>query len=216
LSQILDQNATRVVIADDHHAVREVLRNFLNKAPGIVVVGEASDGWETLQYVSQLSPDVLLLDIEMPGLNGIDVARQIKTNRLDARVLALSAYDDQEYVLELLNCGAYGYLIKGESPARIVEAVRGVARNENGWFSPQIAEKLDRIKKQPFERSTITFRELEIIRLLASGRADQEIAILVGIPLGDLEARLTNIFDKMGLNCRQDVIQVARQEGWAK
>jgi DNA-binding NarL/FixJ family response regulator len=136
---------TRVVLAEDHERVRHGIRSLLEKTSDIEVVGEANNGLDAIRLVKELEPDVLLLDVEMPGLNGIEVARRLKSQGLSTRILVLSAYDDQEYILELLDHEVSGYLIKGEAPEHIVEAVRGVARDENGWVSPQVAMKLEKI-----------------------------------------------------------------------
>jgi DNA-binding NarL/FixJ family response regulator len=135
---------TRVVLAEDNENMRRGIRKLLTKAEDIEVVGEARNGLETLDLVSQLLPDVLLLDVEMPQLDGIEVARRLKEGRYRTPILVLSAYDDQEYIQEMLGNGASGYLIKDEAPERIIEAVRGVAQGKNGWVSPQVADKLKR------------------------------------------------------------------------
>ena len=136
------QTATRVVLAEDNEIIRRGIRNLLTKARDIEVVGEAKTGVEALHLVDELLPDVLLLDVEMPLLNGIEVARQMKKGGRITRILVLSAYDDREYIQEMLANGAAGYLIKDEAPKRIIEAVLGVARGETGWVSPRVEAKL--------------------------------------------------------------------------
>jgi DNA-binding NarL/FixJ family response regulator len=118
----------RVVLADDHPIVRSGIRNLIEKANDIEVVGEANDGTQALRLVQELAPDVLLLDMEMPGLTGTEVARRLKGALPPVYILALSAYDDKQYILGLLSSGAAGYLTKEEVPEAIVEAVRGVSR----------------------------------------------------------------------------------------
>ncbi len=132
----------RVALAEDNAGVRAGIRKLLSKARDIRVIGEASNGDGALQVVNDLEPDVLLLDVELPLLSGIDVAREIKRTGKKTRVLVLSAYDDQEYIREMLFNGASGYLIKDEAPDRILAAVRGVAQGNTDWISPKVHEKL--------------------------------------------------------------------------
>jgi len=132
----------RVVLADDNEIIRAGIKNLLNKAQDIEVVGEAINGAETLRLVKALLPDVLLLDIEMPVLNGIEVTRQLKKRELSTPILILSAYTNREYIREVLANGVSGYLIKDEAPDQIIAAVRGIARGERGWVSPQVKAKL--------------------------------------------------------------------------
>jgi DNA-binding NarL/FixJ family response regulator len=131
-------NVTRILLAEDNEVVRKGIKRLLNNAADIEVVGEAEDGIETLQLVDQLLPDILMLDVEMPKLNGIEVARRLKRRKQKPRILVLSAYDDPGYIREMLGIGAAGYLIKDEAPERILEAVRGVAQGQVGWVSPQV------------------------------------------------------------------------------
>ena len=126
---------TRVVLADDHVVVRSCIREILQKAPGIEVVGEASNGVEAIHIVNHLAPDILLLDMEMPVLNGVEVARELNATQSPVHILALSAYDDPQYILELFANGASGYLTKDEAPERILDAIRCVSAGETGWVS---------------------------------------------------------------------------------
>ena len=129
-------------MADDNDAVRRGIRRFLNEAQDITVVGEARDGLEALALVEELQPDVLLLDVEMPQLTGIEVARRLAREQKKPYILVLSAYDDQQYIVEMLANGASGYLLKDDAPTRIVEAVHAVALGETGWTSPRRIQKL--------------------------------------------------------------------------
>jgi len=137
---------TRVVLADDHDVVRQGLKRLLDRVPEIEVVGEARDGVQALQSVEDLQPDVLLLDIEMPRMDGIEVARRLQESKIQVRILILSAYDDHEYIQALLEIGVSGYLVKGDAPNKIVEAVRGVAKGQEGWVSPQIRKKIEKLQ----------------------------------------------------------------------
>jgi DNA-binding NarL/FixJ family response regulator len=133
---------TRVVLADDHPALRLGIRMILGRAPDINVVGEASDGVQTLHLVEDLAPDVLLLDMEMPGLTGVEVAQRLKAAGSSVRILALSSYDDKQYILGLLVNGVLGYLLKEEAPEKIIAAVRGVARGERHWVSQRVVAQM--------------------------------------------------------------------------
>jgi DNA-binding NarL/FixJ family response regulator len=128
---------TRVVLAEDNEAVRQGIRRLLNKAPDITVVGEATDGLEALKMVHELGPDILLLDVEMPHLSGIEVARRLRKERKRPMILVLSAYDDPQYKVAMLAHGASAYLLKDEAPAQIVEAVRGLTRGKTGLTTPR-------------------------------------------------------------------------------
>jgi DNA-binding NarL/FixJ family response regulator len=134
----------RVVIADDHAIMRVGIRNILSRSNEIVVIGEASNGQEAIDLVQELAPDVLVLDMEMPIMDGVEVARRLQAENSPVRILVLSAYDDRQYILEMLNMGAAGYLIKDEAPEVIVDAVQGVARGEKGWISRKAAVRVQR------------------------------------------------------------------------
>lgn len=132
----------RVILADDHVVVRIGIRNLLSRSPDITVVGEASNGLEAIQLVDELEPDVLLLDMEMPIMDGVEVARQLRKKKSPVHVLALSAYNDKQYILSMFDQGAAGYLTKDEAPENIIEAVRGVAAGQQGWMSRKVAARL--------------------------------------------------------------------------
>jgi len=206
----------RVVLADDHPLVREGLRNLFEKAVDIEVVGEAGDGAEALRLVEELAPDVLMLDMEMPGLTGVDVARQLQMDRSTVCVLALSGHDDKEYIKGLLASGAAGYLTKGELPETIIEAVRGVARGERGWVSRQIAAQMAAwTQEETSKGTTLTERETQVLRLVVEGKTNQEIGRALGISEKTVEKHLDSIFTKLGVNSRVEAAVRAVRDGLA-
>jgi len=138
---------TRVVLAEDNEIVRTGIRRLLNVAQDIEVIGEARDGVEAIRLVEELSPDILLLDVEMPRLNGIEVAHQVRQMDSPTQVLVLSAYDDLEYIQAMLDNGVAGYLIKDEAPYRIIQAILRIAQGQTGWISPQVEAKIQKYKK---------------------------------------------------------------------
>ena len=136
----------RVMLAEDNEVIRTGIRRLLNKAPDIQVVGEVGNGLEAIRLIDHIHPDVLLLDIEMPVLNGIEVAGQLRKNNNDLPILVLSAYTNLEYIRSMLDNGVSGYLVKDEAPEQIVAAVREVAGGQTGWVSPQVKAKLDKYR----------------------------------------------------------------------
>ena len=136
----------RVMLAEDNEVIRTGIRRLLNKAPDIQVVGEVGNGLEAIRLIDHIHPDVLLLDIEMPVLNGIEVAGQLRKNNNDIPILVLSAYTNLEYIRSMLDNGVSGYLVKDEAPEQIVAAVREVAGGQTGWVSPQVKAKLDKYR----------------------------------------------------------------------
>jgi two-component system, NarL family, response regulator LiaR len=213
-SGMTKQTATRVVLADDHDVVRQGLKRLLDRVPEIEVVGEASNGVEALNSVKDLQPDVLLLDIEMPVMDGIEVARKLHEENASVRILVLSAYDDREYIRSLLEIGVSGYLVKGEAIGKIVEAVRGVAQDQKGWVSPQIRKKLEKMQSQSLKQHALSYRDLEILRMMKSGKTDGVIAQQLGIRDGDYERTVETLFQKIGASSREEAVALSNREGW--
>lgn len=191
----------RIIIADDHAVMRATLRDLLTVAPDITVVGEAMNGIEALHFTKMLRPDILLLDMEMPGLRGPDVARQLQAINTSTRILVLSAYEDRHYIQSLLDFGATGYLLKGENPKRILEAIRGVARGETGWFSPAVARQMQQTAGQESELSLVKW-EKEILKLVVEGQTNQEISQRLDLPENMVQTYLETLFAKLGVNSR--------------
>jgi len=204
---------TRVLLVDDHPVVRNGIRNMLDKAVGIEVIGEASDGEEALRLAIELEPDVMLLDMELPGLPGNEVAEKLLDTGSTTRILALSAYDDKHYIQELLSNGASGYLVKDEIPDTIIEAIRGVARGEDGWVSRKVAARMSTWMKEE-EETPLTSREVQVLRGVVSGKTNQEIAQDLNISEKTVEKHLDGIFSKLEVTSRTEAAVHAVREGW--
>lgn len=193
----------RVLLADDHPVVRNGIQKMLARDPEIEVVGQACRGEEAIELVEKLSPDVLLLDMEMPGMNGVLVTQQVRRRFPATYVLALSGYDDRAYVMETLQNGASGYLIKDEDIETIVAAVKGVARGETGWLSRRISALITAwMRREDPTSQSLTQRELEVLRLVVAGRTNQRIDVELHISEKTIEKYLESILRKLGVNSR--------------
>ncbi len=206
--------ATKVLLVDDHPVIRKGIRDLLEETTDIEVVGETSQGAEALVLAEQLSPDVMLLDMELPDMTGNDVVRRLKARSLPVMVLALSAYDDKGYIMESIANGAAGYLLKDEVPEYIVEAIRGVARGERGWISRQVAGRLsDWMQQNQDETRQLTPRESEVLRFVVDGKTNLEIAYALGISDKTVEKHLDGIFTKLGVASRVEAAVRALRDG---
>lgn len=204
----------RVLIADDHPIVCQGIRNLLGPAEGITVVGEAKNGVETLQMIEKLRPDVVLLDMELPDISGVEVVKKVIEAKLSVRILGLSSHDDRQYISELLALGTAGYLIKDEVPDAIIEAVRGVARGETGWISRKVAVKLTQILQNKEDYKDFTPREMDVLRLVVEGKTNAEIGLALGISEKTVEKHLEAIFRKMGVASRVEAAVMAVRENY--
>lgn len=200
----------RVLIADDHPIVCKGIHNLLEPAVGITVVGEAHSGAEALELIRSLRPDVVLLDVELTDMSGIDVIKQLNDAQISVRILGLSSYDDREFISQLLSLGASGYLLKDEIPEQIIEAVRGVARGETGWVSRKVAAKLSQIlQKDQDGVADLTRREMDVLRLVVEAKTNGEIGMLLGISEKTVEKHLDTIFRKLGVASRVEAAVLA-------
>jgi DNA-binding NarL/FixJ family response regulator len=207
----------RILLADDHPVVRTGIRKILEKEADMQVVAEANNGEEVLQLVKQIKPDVILLDMEMPGKKGHEVVQELKKEKLAGCVLVLSAHAEKTYIQALQNAGAAGYLTKDEVPHTIVEAVRGVARGEPGWISRKVAAQLtDMINDDRPKDTDLTVREMEVLEGVASAKTTREIAYNLGISEKTVEKHLESIFTKLGINSRVEAAVMAVRKGWVK
>lgn len=202
----------QVLIADDHPVVRSGIRDELAKHADLSVVGEATDGDQTLALSRRLKPDVLLLDIEMPGLRAVQVVRELRQLKDRPKVLVLSAYGDVEYVLEMLRAGVDGYMLKDEDPMRIIEGIRAVIQDQT-WLSGEIEEKIRRGSIDRIFEPSLTPREDEVLRLMARGSSNGEIAEKLTIAEGTVKNHVSNLYTKLGVNSRAQAVAWAWLHG---
>lgn len=208
----------KVLIADDHTIVRSGLRLLLESEPDIEVVGEALDGYEALDLVGKYHPDVVLMDIAMPGMDGFEATKQIKTKWPEINVLVLTMHRSEEYFFEMLKSGASGYLLKGAETIDLINAVRVVWKGEV-FLYPTMAQKLvkdylDYVRWNEERGPSLSPREKEIIQLLGEGYSTKEIAEKLVVSPSTIHSHRSNILTKLGFNNQRELIQFARQRGF--
>jgi len=210
----------RIVIADDHAVVRQGTRSLLEREKDMEVVGEAGDGEEAVKIIDQLQPDVAIIDIAMPKLNGVEVTKQIKPRHPSTAVLILSAYDDDEYIFALLEAGAAGYLLKDVDSVEVVNAVRAVFAGES-VLHPVIARKVIGRFRPPAAQAgkekpaiELSEREMEVLKLAARGMSNSDIANDLFINVRTVQGHLSSIFNKLGVGSRTEAIFQAVKKGW--
>ena len=210
----------KILIADDHAFVREGTRRILEQEPDLEVVAEAGDGEEAVRLASDLKPDVAIIDVAMPKLDGIEATRRIKALCPAVAVLVLSAYDDDQFVFGLLEAGAAGYLLKSVRGHEIVDAIRAVDAGES-VLHPSVARKvLNRFasvssraqRKKPLE--LLTDREMEVMRLVTKGLSNKGIADGLCLSVRTVQGHLANIFNKLRVSSRTEAVVHALKEGW--
>jgi len=211
--------AIRVVIADDHAIVRQGIRQVLDGSEGIQVVGEAADGIEAFSRAQELVPDVVVLDVSMPGESGLDVAKRLKRAQPATRVLMLSVYDNTEFVLEAVRAGADGYLLKDSSPSELRGAIRKVVAGESA-FSAAAARQLstalreEEEKREKAERiASLTPREVDVLRHVVAGRTNKETAAALGISHRTVETHRENILKKLGVRSVAELTRLTIEMG---
>jgi NarL family two-component system response regulator LiaR len=202
----------RVLLADDHPVVRQGLRTFLELQEDMVVVGEAGSGEDAVAQAEELRPDVLLLDLVMPGLDGIEAARQIRERSPETRVIVLTSYADDDNVFPAIRAGAAGYLLKDVEPQELAEGVRRVQRGE-ALLHPAIAARVMREVAEPSGgRDELTAREVEVLRLVARGLQNKQIAHELSISERTVKAHVASILAKLGLADRTQAAVYAVRE----
>jgi two-component system, NarL family, response regulator NreC len=211
-------NRVRVLLADDHGVVRKGLRFLLTQDPDIEVIGEAEDGREAVRLASETQPNVVIMDIAMPQLNGLDAATQICKGNPRIGVIFLSMYSDEEFLIRALSSGAKGYLLKDSAEPDIVRAVHAVADGKT-FFSPVIAHTLledymRRLQQEGLQDryETLTDREREVLQLLAEGRSNKEVASVLHLSVHTVDTHRTNFMQKLGLHNTAEIVIYAMRK----
>lgn len=209
----------RVLVADDHAIVREGVRMILARENDIEVVGEAGDGQQALEQVGKLRPQVVIMDISMPAMGGIEATQRIRAQYADVQVLALTMHEDETYVFQLLRAGAAGYVLKRAAAQDLVQAVRAAARGE-AFLYPSVARKVveDYLRRveagEERERyDGLTSREKEILTLIAQGLSNQQIAGQLYISIKTVQTHRAHILEKLGLHDRTELVRYAIRKG---
>ena len=204
----------RILLADDHPVVRSGIRSLLGLAADMSIIAEASSGLEVVSLVRETQPDVLLLDMQLPGVSGVEIARQLKAIKSPVRVLGFSAHADAQFVRTLIQNGAAGYLLKEDAPELLIEAVRSVAQGETGWYSRRAAAHMSTWLTQADKQSQpLTARELDVLALLVTGKSNQEIATALTISEKTVEKHLHSLFVKFDATSRVEAAVYAVQQG---
>ncbi|HSQ17271.1 MAG TPA: response regulator transcription factor, partial [Anaerolineales bacterium] len=201
----------RIIIADDHPVVRDGLCGMLESQPDFEVVGEAADGEATLRLANELLPDLILMDLRMPVVDGASATRQIKSRQPGGRILVLTTYDSDADILPAIEAGATGYLLKDTSREELYHAIRAAASGEP-FFAPSVARRLIRRIRSPDEEK-LSSRELEVLGLVAGGASNNDIASRLHISQATVKSHLIHIFGKLGVSDRTAAVTVALQRG---
>jgi DNA-binding NarL/FixJ family response regulator len=208
----------KILLADDHEIMREGLKSLLEKQSDITVIGQAEDGRTTVKLTRELSPDIVIMDISMPDMNGIEATRQIVSRDSRIKVIALSVHSDKRFVIEMLHAGASAYLLKDCAFNELVNAVRAVTANHS-YLSPEIADVMIKdythiLAKKPLTAfSILTAREREVLQLLAEGKTTKDIAARLNVSVKTIETYRHQIMDKLHVHSLADLTKYAIKEG---
>ncbi len=207
----------RILIADDHGVIRAGLQALLDAEPDMQVVGEAATGEDVIRLADRLTPEIVLMDISMPGLNGIEATRKISEAHPSIRVLVLTVHEDKELLQEALRCGACGYVLKQAVKSELINAIHAVARGElyvHSSMTRALLAKEPVTPPHPFKKEpTLTMREVEILRLVAKGYTNNQVGELLNISVRTVEFHRSNLMDKLGIESRVDLVRYAAEHG---
>lgn len=217
----MSEGKTRVLLVDDHALFREGLAMIISSQPGLEVVGEASDGLEAVVKAAELRPDLILMDIQMPGMDGIEATQRIKKEAPETTIVMLTVRDDEEKLFDAIKSGAQGYLLKKMNSAELIAMARRALAGEVA-IPPRLAgqmleefRRLSRLQPQPAEEyDPLTPRELEVLNLVAQGRSDKEIAQALTLSIHTVKSHLRNILAKLQVSGRREAARLAREKGY--
>lgn len=216
------QKKIRVLIADDHQVVREGLSAILKTKEDIEVIGEARDGVEAVEKAKELKPDVILMDISMPRMNGVEATRRIKLEQPQIGIVVLTMYEEEEYIFDLVKAGATGYMLKNSDSAQIIKAIRSTYQGES-MLQPSVATKIlsefSHLSQRPAPKPSrndraLTDREIQVIKLIADGKTNKEIANALTISEKTVKNHVRNIFQKLDVDDRTQAAIIAIKNGW--
>jgi two-component system nitrate/nitrite response regulator NarL len=212
---------TKILIVDDHEVVRDGLRNILTSLDNISIAGEAGNGEDAVKMYSSLKPDLVIMDISMPGMNGIEATKVIKEKDPDARILILTMHDNQEYLNQIIRSGAKGFILKNTDKEELLDAVKTVAGGDN-FFSKDISKLIidnyirtakETEKNDGYKEVPLTKREIEILKLIASGYSNQEIANILYISYNTVDTHRKNIMHKLSIKNTAGLVRYAIEKG---
>jgi DNA-binding NarL/FixJ family response regulator len=209
----------RILLADDHIVVRHGLKLLIDDQPDMTVIAEAGDGETAVQRAVQLKPDVIVMDISMPGMNGLAATRQVRQLQPGAAIVTLTRHTDDAYLQELLRAGVSGYVLKQSAPTELLQAIRAAAAGRQYLDSALTARVTAAFlgtpqKRKPPPGGTVSEREAEVLRLIASGHSNKEIASRLSLSVKTVEAHKANAMRKLDLNGRIDIVKYAILQGW--
>lgn len=208
-----DGGRIRVVLVDDHGVVREGLQSILARCDDIEVVGTAGSGAEALALLGSLAADLVLLDLSLPDMHGLEVLARLRRREIPPRVLILTVTDDDDIVLEAVRAGAEGYVLKTATRDELVAAIRNVAAGGRS-FDPAVVDALVRDERRPQAPGPLTEREVEVLRLVAEGHTNKEIAARLFVTSDTVNGHLDNVYRKLGVSDRAHAVAVALRGGW--
>ncbi len=214
----MESRCIRIILADDHQIVRECIRALIERQPGMEVIAEAENGRTAVQMVQELLPDVVIMDINMPDMNGLEATRQITAIVPNVKIVALSAYSDRRFVVEMLKAGASGYVSKNHDFKEVIEAIRAAAANRN-YLNPETAALIIKDYTHLLSKeaspvfSSLTPRERETLQLLSEGKTTREIASGLQINIKTVETYRKHIMDKLDIHTIAELTKYAIREG---